>query len=153
LFRSQIKIERGGKNMFRQLKAFTVMALLSTAAVISGCACPSTRPQTQSETLPYTGEAIQGKVVSSVGETVRLFHGGTKQAKEVFCLNETVPVYRRTYERYGEGEYKEVGKVKITQYKGEYDVDADVIEGDLQDGDLAMKNSAACLVRLPAAKK
>ena len=139
--------------MIKQLTIFMVLVLLSTATVISGCAGPGARPQTQSETLPLTGEAVQGKVVSRIGETVRLFHGGTKEAKEVFCLNEIVPVYRLVYERYGEGEYKEVGEVKITQTLGDYDVEAEVIKGDLEEGDIAMKKSAACLVRLPRSKE
>jgi hypothetical protein len=139
--------------MLKQLTVFLVMVLLSTTTFISGCASPGVQPQPLSKNLSYTGEAVQGKVVSRIGETVRLFHGGTEQAKEVFCLNETVPVYRQVYGRYGEGEYKEVGKVKITQYLGKYDFDADVVEGDLQDGDIAMKQSAACLVRLPGPKE
>jgi hypothetical protein len=79
---------------------------------------------------------------------VRLFHGGTKEAKEAFCLNETVPVYRQSYERYSR-ELKEVGKVKITQYSGEHYFDAEVVEGEVREGDIVKKPSAACLVQLP----
>lgn len=115
---------------------FAVMALLGAPVVFSGCAGP--QPQIEAKVRAKTS-----------GETVRLFHGGTKEAKEVFCLNETVPVFRQEYERYGQGGYKEVGKVKITKFRGEHYFDAEVIEGELKDGDVARKKDAACLIRLP----
>ena len=79
------------------------------------------------------------------GETVRLFHGGTKEAKTEFCLGETIPVYRWA----GRGryvEYKEVAKVKITRFVGEHYFDAQVVEGEVRQGDLVRKATAACLI-------
>jgi hypothetical protein len=129
---------REEKNVMLKLSTvFSVIAILSISMVISGCAGPSSNQQVQANVITKTS-----------GETVRLFHGGTKEAKEAFCLNETVPVYRQSYERYSR-ELKEVGKVKITQYSGEHYFDAEVVEGEVREGDIAKKPSAACLVQLP----
>lgn len=122
------------KVMRKQIIIFPVMAVLTVATLISGCAALGTGPQ------------VKARVIARTGETIRFFQGGTKQAKEEFCVNETVPVYRY-YGRYLQS--KEVGKVKITQPPGDHYFDAVVVEGEVKDDDVAMKTSAACLVRIP----
>jgi hypothetical protein len=112
------------------------MALVAMALVISGCAGPQ--------------KQVEADVVAkSSSGNVRLFYGGSKEAKEVFCLNETLPVYRETWENYAVITYKEVGKVKITQLVGENYFDAEVVEGDVKDGDIVRKQGLGCLVRVP----
>lgn len=89
---------------------------------------------------------IKAEVVTKTGGSVRLFHGGTAEAKKVFCKDETVPVYRYS------GRYmqtKEVGKVKIGAFVGDHYVDGVVVEGEVAPGDVAMKGNAACLVVNP----
>lgn len=88
-------------------------------------------------------------VAKPEGGTVRLFHGGTAEAKKVFCKGETVPVYRY-YGRYEQT--KEVGKIKLGEFVGDHYIDGVVVEGEVKPGDVAMKGSAACLaVEMPAA--
>ena len=119
-----------------------VMALFAMALVISGCAGPGAQKQ------------VEAKIVAKTsGDTVRLFHGGAKEAKEVFCLNETVPVYRETWENYAVMSYKEVGKVRITQLRGEHYFDAAVVEGEVMDGDVVRKQGLGCLIRVPGEEK
>ncbi|MGA2193517.1 MAG: hypothetical protein ABSG42_09120, partial [Nitrospirota bacterium] len=66
--------------------------------------------------------------------------GGTQEAKELFCPNEVLTVYR----------YKQpVGKVRLSDYVGEHNIDATVIEGEIRPGDVVIKGSAACLVQPP----
>lgn len=90
---------------------------------------------------------IKADVVSRAGDSVRFFHGGTEEAKKLFCMDEVVPVYRY------EGRYmktKEVGKVRLGEFVGEHYVDGKVVEGEVKPGDVAMKKSAACLaVEMP----
>lgn len=87
-------------------------------------------------------------VLANKGDIVHLFHGGNKVAKEEFCLNEVVPVYRYTgLRRYRS--YKEVGKIKITGYVGDHYLEGVVVEGNIKGDDFAMKASSACLIRLP----
>lgn len=90
---------------------------------------------------------IKADVVSNPGGAVRLFHGGTEEARKLFCKDEVVPVYRY-YGRYMQT--KEVGKVKIGEFVGDHYLDATVVEGEVKPGDAAMKGSAACLaVKMP----
>jgi hypothetical protein len=86
---------------------------------------------------------IKADIVAKTGDSVRLFHGGTEEAKKVFCKDEVVPIYRY-YGRYMQT--KQVGKVKIGDFVGEHYVDGKVVEGEVGPGDVAMKGSAACLV-------
>ena len=75
------------------------------------------------------------------------FHGGFTSAKEEFCVNDVVPVYRYTGKRYQK--YAEVGKIKITGYVGEHYLEGVVVEGNIKDSDFAKKTNAACLIHLP----
>lgn len=90
-----------------------------------------------------TQPQIKADVVSTAGGSIRLFHGGTVEAKKLFCKDEVVPVYRY-YGRHMQT--KEVGKVKIGEFMGDHYVDAMVVEGEAKPGDAAMKGTAACLV-------
>ena len=95
-----------------------------------------------------TQPQIKADVVANAGGTVRLFHGGTEEAKKLFCKGETVPVYRY-YGRYMQA--KEVGKVKLGEFVGGQYIDGTVVEGEIAPGDVAMKGSAACMVvNMPA---
>ncbi len=85
---------------------------------------------------------IRATIVAEVGQTVRLFHGGTAEAKKLFCKDETVPIYRYDRNR----QKKQVGKVKLGVFVGEEFIDGVVVEGEVRRGDMAIKGSAACLV-------
>jgi len=118
-----------------------VMAFFATALLLSGCA--SLREQ----------EELSAEIAGKGGDTVLLFHGGSREAKEVFCLKETVPAYRATWESNGSIAYKEVGKVKITAMRGEHYFYAQVVEGEAKDGDIVRKEGLGCLVRVPVEEK
>lgn len=109
-----------------------VIAILSLPLLMPGCA--TTRATVT--------------VLAKPGDTIELFHGGNKMAKEEFCLNEVVPVYRYTGLRKYRT-YKEVGKVKITGYVGDHYLEGVVVEGSVKGDDFVEKKNAACLVRMP----
>ncbi len=109
-----------------------VFAVLLLSVVLAGCASFGLEP------------GISAEVVMKSGETVRLFSGGTTEAKALFCVGETVSVYRAQ-----DGEqlrYLEVGKIKILRPVGEHYLEGVVVEGSVKEGDLARKAIAACLV-------
>ncbi len=109
--------------------AFAVYQLLP------GCASLGTQPR------------ISAQVVQKTGETVRLHLGGHEKANILFCIGETVPVFRAyPQERL---RYLEVGKVRITRFLADNYLDGIVTEGEIQEGDLARKPGAECLVLPP----
>lgn len=120
----------------RTLKKLAVgIAILSLPVLMSACATIPPQPQ------------VKASVLAKEGDIVHLFHGGNKVAKEEFCLNETVPVYRYFGRRYKQA--AEVGKIKITGYVGDHYLEGVVVEGKIKDDDVAMKPNSACIVRLP----
>ena len=42
-----------------------------------------------------------------------------------------------------------MGKVKITQYLGDHYIEGIVVEGNIKNGDVAMKPNSACMITLP----
>src|SRR6266702_251036 len=99
---------------------FAVTVLLALAFMPAGCATSGAQPQAKME------------VVLKNGETVLLFHGGTQEAKSLFCVGETLPVYRAyPLKRL---RYLEVGKVKITSAVGEHYLEGVVVQGEVKNG-------------------
>ena len=96
---------------------------------------------------PTPSTKIEATITAKTGDIVHLFHGGNKLAKEEFCPNEIVPVYRYYGSRWKEA--REVGKVKVTQYLGDHFIEGVVVEGNLKDGDVAIKPNSACMIRVP----
>ncbi len=117
----------------RFTSAFALLVILLIPAAMLGCAALGVQPQSQA------------RVEAKMGESIRLTNLGSKEAEEDFCLKETVPVYRY----YGRTLQKEVGQVRITRYVGEHSFDAVVVKGEVKDGDVARKESPACLIQLP----
>ena len=102
---------------------------------------------------PQVPVQVQNAIFAKAGDTVQLFHGGSKLAKEEFCLNAVVPVYRY------EGRFSsigstglirnEVGKIKITKELGDYYVEGVVVEGSIKSGDVAVQPQSGCLITVP----
>ena len=90
---------------------------------------------------------MKATIVAKAGDTVHLFHGGNKMAKEEFCVNEIVPVYRYFGRRYKQA--AAVGKIKITGYVSDHFLEGVVVDGTIKDNDVALKPNSACLIRLP----
>lgn len=133
-----------GKQIILVLKGETMRALnhvgvgiaiLSLVILIQACATVPPSPQ------------VKASVLAREGDIVHLFHGGNKVAKEEFCLNEVVPVYRYFGKRYKTA--SEVGKIKITGYVGDHYLEGVVVKGNIKDDDVAVKPNSACIVRLP----
>ncbi len=118
------------------------ITMLSLFVYISACS---------TFTSPQPDLPVKAKVTAKSGDTVQLFHGGNKLAKEEFCPNEIVPVYRYVGFRYKHP--SEVGKIKVTQYLGDHFIEGVVVEGNIKDGDVAMKPNSACMIRIPEPEK
>jgi hypothetical protein len=126
-----------------------VIGTAMLALVLLVFACATVPPQ-----VPVQ---VQNVLFAKTGDTVQLFHGGSKLAKEEFCVNAVVPVYRY------EGRYSsigstglarnEVGKIKITKDLGGYYVEGVIVEGSIQNGDVAVQPQSGCLISLPAPVK
>jgi hypothetical protein len=87
---------------------------------------------------------FKAEVMMSGGERVRLFYGGTQEAKNIFCIGETVPVYRA--DPRDPQHPVEVGHVRILRALDEHHLEGEVADGNVREGDLARKAIAACLV-------
>ena len=120
----------GWMTMIKAVFASLTVLLLSIA--LAGCAQFGIEP------------GIKAEVVMKSGDTVRLFSGGTEEAKALFCVGETVSVFRAQDGE--ESRYREVGKIKILRPVGEHYLEGVVVEGAVKEGDLARKSIAACLV-------
>lgn len=125
--------------MSRKLGFMLAFTLLLTAFLLSSCA--SVQPQ----------DRIRAKVteatIAKPGDTIHLYYGMSKKAKEEFCLGAIVPVYRM-----GKGYYvikQEVGKIKVTKDLGQHYIEAEVTEGEVMPGDIAMQPNSECLITAP----
>jgi len=121
----------GGKGfMIGKMAAFAVAVLF--AFTLSGCTNVGLQQQFKAE------------VMMSGGERVRLFYGGTQEAKNIFCIGETVPVYRADPQ--DPQHPVEVGHVKILRALDDQHLEGEVADGNVREGDLARKSIAACMV-------
>lgn len=129
--------------MLRIKQLVLVLMMLSIPVIISACA--TVRPDDQVRAVVRDGR------FAKPGDTVHLFYGMSKEAKEEFCLDAVVPVYRM-----GKGYYRsktEVGKIKVTKDLGEHYIEAVVTEGELRPGDIAMHAHSECLITIPEHEK
>ena len=118
------------------------IALLSLTGLMSACATVQPQDTVRAQ--------VRDTSFAKTGDTVRLFYGMSKTAKQEFCTDAEVPVYR-----YGEGivsSKTEVGKIKVTKDLGEHYIEAVVVEGTLRTGDIAMQPNSECLITLPEGK-
>jgi hypothetical protein len=102
-------------------------------------ACATVPPQAQVKTA----------TLARTGDTVRLFHGGNKLAKDEFCVGAVVTVYRYYPPYASVTQRSEVGKIRITGFAGDHYAEGVVVEGLIRNGDIAVQPGSECLVRLP----
>jgi len=119
------------KNML--IRLFVVVVLVS---IISS---PLQAQTTKNE------KELAGEVVSKKSKTVQIFHSGTNDVKKTFCVGDVLPVYREIYV-YGVIKKTEVGKIKILSFNGDHNINAEVLEGKIKNGDVVQKESAYCLI-------
>jgi hypothetical protein len=127
-------------------KLLVVLSLFALPLLISACATAPAQAPVKMQAAP----------VAQKGDTVYLFHGGSKIAKQEFCPETVVPVYRY------EGRYstvgstavqrREVAKVRITKDLGGYYAEGVVVEGTVTSGDVAVQADSGCLIRVPGAE-
>jgi hypothetical protein len=116
-------------------RAVVGIAMLAFSVVMGAC---STIREAQVKTAEATA-----------GDTIKLFYGGNNLAKDEFCLNAVVPVYRYVppYERVEQK--TEVGKIKVTGFEGDDFLVAIVLEGTIKSGDFAVQPHSECLILVP----
>ena len=130
----------------RDMKHLLFVFFAAAAIVLTSCAHEEMAAQAP----------VQAGVIAKTGSSILLFHGGTVEAKKVFCPGEVITAYRYTnpyryrppYTATGAAT-EPIGKVQLGKYIGEHYIDAKVIEGNVKTGDIVEKGSAACLV-MPA---
>ena len=120
----------------RQLPAQSASLLvLLMLLVIPACSTFGVQPENEAE------------VVKKIGSVVILFYGGSKETSALFCPGETVLVYREESRK--RPRYIEQGKVEITRVIDANCLEAKVVEGKVNPGNLAMKGNISCLVTPP----
>lgn len=117
------------------MKKTMLMTILVMLAVTAACS-PALERQPQ----------IKSEVVMRLGNKVHLFHSGTEDVKKEICLNDVIPVYRVLIAG-GSTRIKEVGKVRVLSYVGEHYFEAEIVDGEVKAGDVAKKQTAACLIQ------
>jgi hypothetical protein len=83
--------------------------------------------------------------VMKVGAMVHLFHSGTEDVRNTIKAGDVLVAYRE-YPPDVSGISKASGKVKIIGSLGDYYFEAEVIDGVVAPGYLALKGTVACLV-------
>lgn len=105
------------------------IGLLMLGYLLAGCAALGTQP------------TIRADVVMKTDGMVRLLHKGSGDPGKLYCVGETVPVYRW----YAGGryvKYREVGKARIIQLLDGGYLDAAIVEGEIREGDVIRKSEA-----------
>lgn len=96
--------------------------------------------------FPENGPAyLKDETVMKVGTKVYLFCSGTEEVRKILNINDVLTAFRE-YPTDISLESREVGKVKILSSLGEYYFEAEVIEGYVQPGNVAIKGTVACYI-------
>ncbi len=82
------------------------------------------------------------------GDMVCLFQSGTADIKKEIHVGDILIVYREQQSH----QVKEVGKVKVISYFGDDYLKGEVVEGEVETGDIAKKGDVAGLVISPGDK-
>ena len=116
-----------------------VVTVVSLVSLMPACATIQREDRIRAE--------VRDVVIAKPGDAVHLFYGMSQKAKEEFCPDAVVPVYRL-----GKGYYvskSEVGKIKVVKDLGQHFIEAVVIEGEVRSGDIAMQANSECLIAMP----
>lgn len=87
-------------------------------------------------------EEKAAKGIKEKGETACLFQSGTADVRKTININDILNVYRENRSH----QMIEVGKIRILSYVGDDYLKGEVVEGELQSGDIAIKGDVASLV-------
>jgi hypothetical protein len=122
------------------MKKFSFLFLLITPFIMATSIYAITYPFPENEPAYLNDEAVM-----KIGTKIYLFHNGTEEAKKTIKVNDVLSVYRE-YPADFSLETREVGKVRILSVLGEYYFEAEVIEGYVQPGNVAIKGTVACYI-------
>lgn len=86
----------------------------------------------------------EAEVMMTAGEGVRLLYEGPQDAKDIFCKDEIVSIFRP--DRKDPSGYVEVAKVRVVGTIDRKSLQGVVVEGKVRKGDVARKAFAACRV-------
>ena len=122
------------------MKKFSFLLLLITPLIVTTSLHAITYPFPENEPAYLNDEAVM-----KVGTKVYLFCSGTEEVRKTINVNDVFTVYRE-YPPDFSLETREVGKVRILSSLGEYYFEAEVIEGYVQPGNVAIKGPVACYI-------
>jgi hypothetical protein len=122
------------------MKKISFLLLLITPLIMTTSLHAITYP------FPENGPAyLKDETVMKVGTKIYLFCSDTAEVRKTISVNDVLSVYRE-YPPDISLETREVGKVRILSALGEYYFEAEVIEGYVQPGNVAMKGTVACYI-------
>jgi hypothetical protein len=124
------------------MKRILRMITCSTTAVLFLSAVPF--PSAAVSPSPVPGERAEKieKGIRVKGESVCLFQSGTEDVKKTIHVDDVLVVYRED-PKHGQ---REVGKIRVISYVGDDYIKGEVVDGEVQAGDIAKKGDAASLV-------
>ena len=123
-----------------RMKKLTLLFIMMSPLIMATSIHAITYPFPENEPAYLNDEAVL-----KVGTKIYLFHNGTEEARKTIKVGDVLSVYRE-YPPDLSLESREVGKVRILSVLGEYYFEAEVIEGDVQPGNVAIKGSVACYI-------
>jgi hypothetical protein len=116
---------------------------MATAVLVAGTfAVAATNSPVKSQVEVKTGSVL------NIGDQTSFLYSGTDGVKNVICAGETIPVFKESHVL-GLTKRTEVGAVKVLSYMGDHRFMAQVVEGRLTNGDIALKESATCTLYHP----
>lgn len=122
------------------MKKFSLLLLLVTPLIATTSLHAVTYPFPENEPALLKDEAVM-----KAGAKIYLFYNGTEEAKKTVSVNDVLTVYRE-YPPDISQKARYVGKVRILSALGEYYFEAEVIEGYVQPGNVAIKGTVACYI-------
>jgi hypothetical protein len=133
------ELPRGVSIMKKSLLLLLLLLLTVPLLLASPLRAVSYPPAVTEPSYPKDEEVMK------VGVKLLMFHSGTQDVRGAVKVNDVLPVYRE-YPPDISGATKETGKVRVLAALGDYYFEAEVIEGFVHPGSLALKGTVACLI-------
>ncbi len=92
--------------------------------------------------VPGESEEMEARGIRLKGESVCLFQSGTVDVRKQIGVGDVLVVFRQEKS----GSVREVGKVRVLSFVGADYLRAEVVDGELEAGDVAKRGEAASLV-------
>jgi hypothetical protein len=122
------------------MKKFSFLLLLITPLIMTTSIHAITYPFPDNEPAYMKDEAGM-----KAGTKIYLFHNSTEEMRQTINVNDVLSVYRE-YPPDFSLETTKVGKIRILSALGEHYFEAEVIEGYVQPGNVAIKGTVACYI-------